>query len=181
MGGVAHADDIVQETYLRLLRVARPIEDPAGRAPPSGRVPIADTRPQRRHVMWTRSLDAETEAQRTRWMDELAAEPIQETSTLSAAAIWQKAELLRRWDAQRKAAAPIDLGEHAQVGIGLAGGLALVAWLSRQLLTLRPLGPCRRQRAAAHIGRGVQYVDSPVRKITRRPAAGTAFAHASLP
>jgi RNA polymerase sigma-70 factor (ECF subfamily) len=29
MGGVAHADDIVQETYLRLLRVERPIEDPA--------------------------------------------------------------------------------------------------------------------------------------------------------
>ena len=29
MGGVAHADDIVQETYLRLLRVERPTEDPA--------------------------------------------------------------------------------------------------------------------------------------------------------
>ena len=37
--------------------------------------------------MWTRSRDAETEAQLTRWMDELAAEPIQETSALSAAAI----------------------------------------------------------------------------------------------
>ena len=66
-------------------------------------------------------------------MDELAAEPIQETSPLSAAAIWQKAELLRRREAQRKAAAPIDLGERVQVGIGVAGGLALVAWLSRQL------------------------------------------------
>ena len=83
--------------------------------------------------MWTRSLDAETEAQLTRWMDELAAEPIQETSALSAAAIWQKAELLRRREAQRKAAAPIDLGERVQVGIGVAGGLALVAWPSRQL------------------------------------------------
>ena len=38
--------------------------------------------------MWTRSRDAETEAQLTRWIDELAAEPIQ-TSALSAAAIWQ--------------------------------------------------------------------------------------------
>lgn len=83
--------------------------------------------------MWTRSLDADTEAQIASWMDELAAEPIQETSALSAAAIWQKAELLRRWDAQRKAAAPIDLGERAQVGIGLAGALTLLVWLSRQL------------------------------------------------
>ena len=83
--------------------------------------------------MWTRPLDADTEAQLARWMDELAAEPIQETSALSAAAIWQKAELLRRWDAQRKAAAPIDFGERAQVGIGLTGALTLVVWLSRQL------------------------------------------------
>ena len=29
MGSVAHADDVVQESYLRLLRVARPIDDPA--------------------------------------------------------------------------------------------------------------------------------------------------------
>ena len=83
--------------------------------------------------MLTRSLDADAEAQLAHWMDELAAEPIQEPSALSAAAIWQKAELLRRWDAQRKAAAPIDLGERAQAGIGFAGALTLVVWLARQL------------------------------------------------
>ena len=83
--------------------------------------------------MWKRLLDADTEAQLAHWMEELAAEPIQEPLSISAAAIWQKAELLRRWDAQRKAATPIDIGERVQVGIGLAGALTLVVWLSRQL------------------------------------------------
>ena len=41
--------------------------------------------------------------------------------------------MLRRWDAQRKAAAPIEMGERAQVGVGLAGALALLIWVSRQL------------------------------------------------
>jgi hypothetical protein len=78
-------------------------------------------------------LDPEVDQHLAEWMQTLAAEPIAQPPAATASEIWQKAELLRRWDAQRKAAAPIEMGERAQVGIGLAGALALLVWLSRQL------------------------------------------------
>lgn len=83
--------------------------------------------------MWEAPLDPETERHLADWMQSLAAESIPQPPASTASGIWQKAELLRRWDAQRKAAAPIEMGERAQVGIGLAGALALLVWVSRQL------------------------------------------------
>lgn len=83
--------------------------------------------------MSKRPVDAEVEQHLTEWMETLAAEPIPQPPAATAAEIWQKAELLRRWDAQRKAAAPIEVGDRAQVGIGLAGALFLLVWVSRQL------------------------------------------------
>ncbi len=83
--------------------------------------------------MWESPLDPETERHLAEWMQSLAGEPIAQPPASTASEIWQKAELLRRWDAQRKAAAPIEMGERAQVGIGLAGALALLVWVSRQL------------------------------------------------
>lgn len=88
--------------------------------------------------MWNRPIDAETESELARLMEELANDPIHEPPPATASEIWQKAELLRRWDAQRKAAAPIDLGERVQVGIGLVGALALLIWLSRQFPQTAP-------------------------------------------
>ena len=83
--------------------------------------------------MWEAPLDPEAERHLADWMQSLAAESIAQPPASTASEIWQKAELLRRWDAQRKAAAPIDMGERAQVGIGLAGALTLLVWVSRQL------------------------------------------------
>jgi hypothetical protein len=83
--------------------------------------------------MWERSLDPGQEAEIARWMQEFAAQPAGEPPSFTAAAIWQKAELLRRWDAQRQAAAPIDVGERVQVGVGLAGAVGLLIWLSQHL------------------------------------------------
>lgn len=83
--------------------------------------------------MWEAPLDPETERRLAEWMQSLAAEPLAQPPASTASEIWQKAELLRRWDAQRKAAVPIEIGERAQVGIGLAGALALLVWVSRQL------------------------------------------------
>ena len=50
--------------------------------------------------------------------------------------LWWKAELLKRWDAQRHAAAPIERAEPAQVGIGLAGSLVLLGYLWRYVPAL---------------------------------------------
>jgi hypothetical protein len=95
--------------------------------------------------MWEPPLDAEVEKRLAEWMETLAAEPIPQPPAATAAGIWQKAELLRRWDAQRKAAAPIEVGERAQVAIGLVGALVLLAWVSRQL----PMGTMSPALAAA--------------------------------
>ena len=83
--------------------------------------------------MWDAPLDPESERRLAEWMQTLAAEPIALPPAATATEIWQKAELLRRWDAHRKAAAPIEMGERAQVGIGLVGALVLLVWVSRQL------------------------------------------------
>lgn len=83
--------------------------------------------------MWDTPLEPETERHLAEWMQMLAAEPLAQPPAATAPEIWQKAELLRRWDAHRKAAAPIEMGERAQVSIGLAGALVLLVWVSRQL------------------------------------------------
>lgn len=51
--------------------------------------------------------------------------------------IWLRAEMLRRWDAQRKAVTPIDVGEQIQVGVGLVGATALLGWLWSRLDALQ--------------------------------------------
>lgn len=43
--------------------------------------------------------------------------------------LWWKAQLLQRWDAQRQAAAPLETGQHVQVGVGVAGCAGLLVWL----------------------------------------------------
>ena len=83
--------------------------------------------------MWNHPVDADVEKHLAEWMEAFAAEPIAQPPSVSATEIWQKAELLRRWDAQRKAAAPIEMGDRAQVGVGLAGAVALLVWISQQI------------------------------------------------
>jgi hypothetical protein len=65
------------------------------------------------------------------WMRELAALPV-DRSLPDPAYLWWKGALLRQWDAQRRAAAPIERGEPVQVGIGLLGAMVLLIWLWRQ-------------------------------------------------
>lgn len=63
------------------------------------------------------------------WMQELAALPMEAPPLPDPAYTWLRGELLRRWDAQRKVMAPIDVGERIQVGVGLGCATALLAWL----------------------------------------------------
>jgi hypothetical protein len=50
--------------------------------------------------------------------------------------VWLKGQLLRRWEAERRAHAPLDLADRLQLagGLALAGGL--VAWALPPLLRL---------------------------------------------
>jgi hypothetical protein len=63
------------------------------------------------------------------YMSRLAGAPPPELPTLpDADVLWLKAELLKRWDAERKAEAPLDLMEPVQVVVGLAAAAVLLVW-----------------------------------------------------
>ena len=66
------------------------------------------------------------------WMAKLAAVPVAIDGPLpDAHQLWWKAELLKRWDAQRQAAAPLEQAERVNVSIGLAGAIVLFVSLWR--------------------------------------------------
>ena len=72
----------------------------------------------------------------TDWMQAFAAASVDESRLPDPAHLWWKAELLRRWDAQQRAAAPIEIGERVQVGLGLVGAVAMLIWLWRDAARL---------------------------------------------
>ncbi|OLC76109.1 MAG: hypothetical protein AUH72_19620 [Acidobacteria bacterium 13_1_40CM_4_65_8] len=61
------------------------------------------------------------------WMQEFAALPLEKSSLPDPAYLWWKAQLLRRWDAQRTVVAPLEWGERVQVATGLGGAVVLLA------------------------------------------------------
>jgi hypothetical protein len=63
------------------------------------------------------------------WMRQFAALPMEKSSLPDPAYLWWKAQLLRRWDAQRNMVAPLEVGERVQVAMGLAGAAILLALL----------------------------------------------------
>ena len=69
--------------------------------------------------------DAEVAA----WMIAFAELPVEPVRLPDPGMLWWKAQLLQRWDAQRRAAEPIDKGQQAQVGIGAAACAVLLYWL----------------------------------------------------
>ena len=44
------------------------------------------------------------------------------------AVLWVKAQMLRRWDEERKAQAPLDVMEPLQIAAGLAAAAVLFVW-----------------------------------------------------
>jgi hypothetical protein len=42
--------------------------------------------------------------------------------------LWVKAQMLRRWDAERKAQAPLDVMEPIQIAAGVAAAAVLFVW-----------------------------------------------------
>jgi hypothetical protein len=51
-----------------------------------------------------------------------------------AGMLWVKAQMLRRWDAERKAQAPLDVMEPVQIAAGLAAAAVLFVWSLPSLL-----------------------------------------------
>jgi hypothetical protein len=73
--------------------------------------------------------DADEDALVRRWMQEFAALPLPESRLPEAQLLWWKAELLRRWDDERRALAPIERAEPITVSIGVIGALVLMLTL----------------------------------------------------
>jgi hypothetical protein len=63
------------------------------------------------------------------WMQEFAALPLPEGRLPEPQLLWWKAELLRKWDAERKAISPIERAEPVTVTIGVIGALVLMLTL----------------------------------------------------
>jgi hypothetical protein len=43
--------------------------------------------------------------------------------------LWWKAQLVRRWDAERRAQAPLEVMERVEIVAGLAAAVMLLAWI----------------------------------------------------
>jgi hypothetical protein len=88
-------------------------------------------------MMWTRSADVDADDLETlavtAWMKELASLPVSHEPLPDPTHLWWKAELLRRWDAERKATEPIEVGEQVQMGVGLVAAAGVLVWLWRTL------------------------------------------------
>ena len=77
------------------------------------------------------------------FMADLARMPLQGLPhLLDADVVWIKAQLLRRWDAERKVRAPLELLEPLQLVAGFAAAALLLSWSLPSLLRwLAPLAP----------------------------------------
>ncbi len=49
-------------------------------------------------------------------------------STRDPMTLWWKAQLVKRWDAERRAQAPLDVMERVEIVAGLAGAALLLFW-----------------------------------------------------
>jgi hypothetical protein len=63
------------------------------------------------------------------YMSRLAnAVPVKLSQVPDPNVLWVKAQMLRRWDAERKAQAPLDVMEPIQIAAGLAAAAVLFVW-----------------------------------------------------
>jgi len=76
------------------------------------------------------------------WMRRMAETTTESHALPNADVIWWKAQLLRRWEAERRAAAPIERMHKAELFAGLASLVGFVVWqwsgLTRTLSSLSP-------------------------------------------
>jgi len=69
------------------------------------------------------------------YMSRLASSvPSRRSKVPDPSVLWVKAQMLRRWDAERKAQAPLDVMEPIQIAAGLAAAAVLFVWSLPSLL-----------------------------------------------
>ncbi len=73
----------------------------------------------------------------TAWMAEFARSPLESPPPIDPSLLWWKAQLMRRFDAERRAVVPIEIGEQVQVGVGVVAAFLLLGWLWRVLTPAR--------------------------------------------
>jgi hypothetical protein len=91
-------------------------------------------------IDWRESeLSAEDEQMVAGFMARLAAAAPDRSAHFSGADVLQiKAQLVRRWEAERRVQAPLDLMEPIQIGVGIAAAAMLLLWSLPSLLRLLP-------------------------------------------
>jgi hypothetical protein len=88
-------------------------------------------------------LTVDEERRVAEYMSSLASSTVAAAAAPQAAsAVWVKAQLLRRWDAERKATRALDAIEPLQIGLGLVAAAVLLMWSAPALMSslafLRP-------------------------------------------
>jgi hypothetical protein len=87
-----------------------------------------------------RDVTPDEESQIQAFMARLASVPLRGAPQLPTVdVILVKAELLRRWDNDRKVQAPLDVMEPVQIAAGLAAAALLLIWSLPSLLQWLPL------------------------------------------
>lgn len=71
----------------------------------------------------------------SRFMSELATETLARVPAMPAADfVWVKAQLVRRWDAERRVERPLETMQTVHLGLGLVAAIVLVVWNAPLLL-----------------------------------------------
>ena len=80
-------------------------------------------------------MSADEEQDVAAYMSRLATASIRHTSRLPTAdVLWVKAQMLERWEAERRVQAPLDVMEPFQIGAGLVAAGILLFWSLPALL-----------------------------------------------
>jgi hypothetical protein len=86
-------------------------------------------------VEWFDRDGADDEGVVAEYMTRLAnTSPARMPQVPDASVLWVKAQMLRRWDAERKAQAPLDVMEPIQIAAGIAAAAVLFIWSLPSLL-----------------------------------------------
>ncbi|HEY1304873.1 MAG TPA: hypothetical protein VGF24_15030 [Vicinamibacterales bacterium] len=82
-----------------------------------------------------RDVTADEEQHLAGYMTRLGDSPLPRTARMpDADLVWVKAQMLRRWEAERRVQAPLDLMEPVQIAAGLAAAAVLLVWALPSLL-----------------------------------------------
>jgi hypothetical protein len=81
-------------------------------------------------------LDADEERHVADFMSALATATAASVPPLQGAdAVWVRAHLLSRWEAERRAQRPLDAMERVQIGLGLVAAVVLFVWSTPLLMS----------------------------------------------